>query len=72
MYRPYMKFLKDEGYSMTLKNEIVSASDLFDDLISNINIVYNDVLGLGEIDQDLHAAQYALFNNPHRVIDGPW
>jgi hypothetical protein len=70
--RPYVKYLKEEGYSMMIKNKVVTASELFDDLISTINIVYNDVLGLGEIDSDLHQREYELFNNPHRVIDGPW
>jgi hypothetical protein len=67
-----MKFLKEQGYSMTLRNQVVTASDLYDKLIATINIVYNDVINIGEIDAVAHPDEFRLFNNPHRIVDGPW
>lgn len=67
-----MKYLKEQGFSMMLRNEVVTASDLYDLLIEKINIVYNDIMNIGEIDAVAHPDEFRLFNNPHRVIDGPW
>ena len=67
-----MKYLSSLDYTMKIKNQLVNSTELYDELILAINTVYNDVLGLGQIDQALHPELYELFNNPHRVIDGPW
>jgi hypothetical protein len=57
---------------MTLRNQLVSACDVYDNLITSINNVYNDVMSQGEIDKQAHPSEYELYNNPFGVIDGPW
>lgn len=69
--RPYMKYLKEHSYSMSLRNQVVSASTVYDKLIASINNVYKDVMSIKQIDAIAHPDEYRLFNNPHRVIDGP-
>ena len=69
---PYIEFLKENDYEMTLRNTPVQASEVYDRIISTIENVYNDVITDGEINADKHPDEYRLFNNPHRVVDGPW
>ena len=58
---------------MSLRGETVSAKHLYDALVGAINNVYNDVInGDGYIDADAHPDEYELFNNPFKVVDGPW
>lgn len=50
-----------------------SAKQVYDDLITSINNVYNDVVvDKGSIDQGEHPKEYSLYHNPFGVIDGPW
>ena len=49
-----------------------SAADIYADLISSINNVYEDVvLGAGRISETAHPDEHHLFGNPFRAIDGP-
>ena len=58
---------------MELKGRKKTASELYDALITSIDNVCNDVLqGNGTIDPVAHPAEFELFDNPLRVIDGPW
>lgn len=58
---------------MSLRGETVSANELYDALVDSINNVYNDVInGDGYIDRDAHPNEYTLFDNPFKVVDGPW
>ena len=72
--RPYGKKLKELGFEMMLRGEVVSAATLYDSLIQSINNVYNDVInGIdGKIDEISHPEEYRLFNNQFRTVDGPW
>ena len=67
-----MKFLKEENYHMKLRNKRVRASVLYDRILSETRNVYDDVMANGIISQITHPEEYRLYNNPHRVIDGPW
>ena len=59
---------------MTLNGQVRSAAVVYDTLIQSISNVYDDVVNGfdGEIDSDIHPTEYELFNNPNRVVDGPW
>ena len=71
--RQYGKKLADVGYTMDLRGVETKATDLYDSLIESINNVYSDVvLGNGRIKRNRHPEEYKLFNNPFRVVDGPW
>jgi hypothetical protein len=69
--RPYIKKLKENGYSMFLRGEEVSASKVYDNLITATRNVFEDVMEKGFIDASSHPEEYHLFDNPKRVIDGP-
>mmetsp|Transcript_21794 Transcript_21794/g.40690 ORF Transcript_21794/g.40690 Transcript_21794/m.40690 type:complete len:452 (+) Transcript_21794:638-1993(+) len=69
---PYLKALaEDPDYVMLLRSEPVRASDLHKTLSRSITNVYNDVINEGFINETKHPSEYALFDNPFRVIDGP-
>lgn len=71
--RPYGKILKELGYTMNLRGVEMSAAVVYDALIQSINNVYDDVInGSGFINPIKHQPEYQLFNNPFKVIDGPW
>ena len=57
---------------MILRNEIITANTVYTNLINSINNVYNDIMQYNEINNITHPIEYNLFNNPHRVVDGPW
>ena len=58
---------------MQLRGENVTAATLHDALLQSINAVYDDVInGDGLIDPDQHPTEFELFDNPFRVVDGPW
>lgn len=58
---------------MELRGQRVSAEQLYHRLVKSINKVYNDVVnGEGFIDQVKHPEEFELFDNPFRVVDGPW
>jgi len=72
--RPYAKYLKDMNYTLTDENGTVwkTAEQAYDDLITSINNVYEDVIyNGGSISSDTHPVEHHLFDNPHRVVDGP-
>ena len=70
---PYGKVLKDLGYSMTLRGQTTTAAHLYDSLIASINVVYDDVVNWkGRINRRSHPTEHHLFDNPFKVIDGPW
>ena len=70
---PYGAVLKELGYEMELRGQTVSAEQLYHHLVESINKVYNDVVnGEGFIDQAKHPEEFELFDNPFRVVDGPW
>lgn len=51
-----------------------SAKQVYDDLITSINNVYNDVVRMDKvsIDQGEHPIEHSLYHNHFGVIDGPW
>jgi hypothetical protein len=57
---------------MTIRNEIVTARQIFDRLTTSIQNVYDDVMSSGFINQDLHPEEYHLYDNPLRVTEGTW
>jgi hypothetical protein len=59
-------------YSMTLRNQLTEANEVYDNLIRSINSVYVDVMRNGIIDEEAHPNEYQLFHNRLGVIDGPW
>ncbi|KAL7531749.1 hypothetical protein ACHAXR_004213 [Thalassiosira sp. AJA248-18] len=76
--RPYGKYLKSQGYEMELydsqtkKTKTKSAADIYDNLITAIKNVYQDVvLDNGQIRENNHREEYGLFHNPFNVVDGP-
>ena len=72
--RPYGKYLKDMNYSLKDSSGAVwkTAEQAYDDLIVSINNVYEDVIyNGGTINSDTHPVEHHLFDNPHRVVDGP-
>lgn len=71
--RPYLKRLKEinPGYSMTLGGTVKSVQDVYNTLVGHIANVYKDVMEQGEINDRTHPDEFKLYNNPHRVIDGP-
>lgn len=58
-------------YSMKLRGSNTTASEVYNKLVSSIANVYRDVMNTGFIDEEAHPSEYKLFNNPHRVVDGP-
>lgn len=58
-------------YSMTLRGSNTTAAEVYSKLVSSIANVYRDVMNSGFIDKKAHPTEYKLFNNPHRVVDGP-
>jgi len=61
---------------MTIKGEKVTASDLYNRLITSINKVYDDVVTRkastgGFIDEKASPDEHYLFDNPKHVVDGP-
>lgn len=69
--RPYLMKLKDEKYTMMLRGKEVKANEVLKDLIKSIKNVYSDVSKKGFIDKDKHPEEFHLFDNPHKVVDGP-
>jgi hypothetical protein len=69
--RPYLKKLIENGYSMFIRGEEVPASKVYDDVITAIRNVYDDVMEKGFIDPSIHPEEHRLFDNPKRVVDGP-
>jgi hypothetical protein len=57
---------------MTLRNQVVTASDLYDELSASIKNVYDDVMRLGKIDKVAHPEERKLFGNRFRVTEGSW
>lgn len=72
IHRPYGKILKDAGYSMNLRGVQTSASDVYDNLVTSINNVFDDVIQTGNIKKNQHEMEYELFHNAPGVVDGPW
>ena len=72
--RPYAKYLKYINYSLKDENGTIwkTAEQAYDHLIASINNVYEDVIyNGGTIDSVTHPIEHHLFDNPHRVVDGP-
>ena len=71
--RPYGKYLKYIDYSVKDENGTVwkTAEHAYDDLITSINKVYDDVSNHGFIQKDKNPQEFHLFDNPHRAVDGP-
>ena len=57
---------------MKLRGKMTTATAVYNNLMESINNVYADVMADGIIDKDKHSEEYKLFNNPKRVVDGPW
>ena len=72
LLRVYLKFLVGKGYSMTLRNRVVTAKVIYDRLRKMIDNVYNDVVSKGTIDKSLHPMEHQLFHNPFSVSEGSW
>lgn len=70
--RSYIQYLKKKNYSMILRNQTVTANDLYRRLLQSTMNVYNDVMETGFIDQNNHPDEYNLYNNPFRVTEGTW
>jgi hypothetical protein len=68
---PYIKKLRENGYSMFIRGEMVSASKVYESLITATKNVFDDVTEKGFIDANSHPEEYHLFDNPKRVVDGP-
>eukprot|EP01082_Thalassiosira_pseudonana_P006261 g5838.t1 g5838 contig20:267481-269540(+) len=68
---PYLKALKSSSYSMPLRGRVTTVTEVYDAIVSSIANVYRDVMNTGFIDEYAHPDEYKLFNNPHRVVDGP-
>ena len=58
-------------YSMMLRGSNTTAAEVYSKIVSSIANVYRDVMNTGFIDKEAHPTEYKLFNNPHRVVDGP-
>ena len=72
-HRAYGEKLRDMGYSMMLRGKMTTARELYDNLVTALNNVYSDVVYRnGFIDPERHPMEHKLFDNPLRVIDGPW
>lgn len=82
--RPYLKALKDNnpGFSMTLgdplskgpnrdEHEAKSVETVYNNLITSIANVFRDVRNNEFIDANAHKEEWELYNNFHRVVDGP-
>lgn len=69
--RPYGKKLAELGYGMDIKGEWTSAEELYANLVTSIDNVWDDVITHGFIDQANHPDEYNLFNNEFKVVDGP-
>ena len=58
---------------MMLRGKLTTAAELYDNLVTALNNVYSDVVYRnGFIDPERHPMEHKLFDNPLRVIDGPW
>lgn len=59
---------------MKLRGKMESAKSVYDNLITSINNVYNDVVRMGKvsIDQVEHPVEYSLYHNRFGFVDGPW
>lgn len=69
---PYGKKLVDLNYSAVFSGESVSALEAYNNLITMVNNVFDDVVnGTGFIDAQEHPEEFHLFDNEFRVIDGP-
>jgi hypothetical protein len=64
--------LKERGFEMLLRGKMTTAADAYAKLMVSINNVYNDVMKTGSIDPINHSEEFKLFDNPNRVVDGPW
>ena len=69
----YVKYLMDEyDYKVTLRNEVVSAREVFDNLSESIQNVYEDVMSEGIINAETHPEEFRLYHNPFLVTEGTW
>lgn len=70
----YVDFLVENNSqtTLTVEGSKLTANDIQSALRHSINAVYSDVItnGSGKINSDNHQAEYALFHNIHRVVDG--
>ena len=58
---------------MELRGRKVKAGRLYRSLVKSINKVYDDVVnGEGFIDPVKHKREWELYDNPFKVVDGPW
>ena len=71
--RPYGAILKEKNFQMMLRGQMTTAAQVHDNLLQALNNVYSDVVyKSGSIDPVAHPMEHTLFNNPFRIIDGPW
>ena len=56
---------------MPLRGVSTNSSAVYDFLVTAIGNVYRDVMTRGFINPVTHPGEYALFHNPHHVVDGP-
>ncbi|KAL7519875.1 hypothetical protein ACHAWX_004632 [Stephanocyclus meneghinianus] len=56
---------------MKLRGKKTTAAQVYNSLVRSIANVYRDIMEQGFVDSDAHPNEFKLFNNPHRVIDGP-
>jgi hypothetical protein len=69
--RPYLKKLTESNYSMHLRGVTTDASTLYNNLLTSIKNVFDDVSKFGAINPSTHPDEHRLFDNPKRVVDGP-
>ena len=73
LYSRYVKFLMEQhDYQMTLRNEVVTAREVYENLSNAIQNVYDDVMSNGYIDKDAHPEEFRLYDNPFHVTEGTW
>ncbi|MCB1118785.1 MAG: right-handed parallel beta-helix repeat-containing protein [Chlamydiia bacterium] len=72
--QPYLDWLIRTGSQTTLKvkGRDLDVKTIAHNLTTAINHVHQDLIekGLPQIDQHAHPEEYALFHNPHGVLDG--
>lgn len=61
------------NYKMLLRGRMTTAKQVYDRLVDALNNVYSDVVYRGGfIDNIAHNMEHKLFDNPLKIIDGPW
>ena len=77
--KPYVDWLVRSGSQtrLTIQGETLTATDIKGALRTSINRVHDDIIvdrhltdGRATIDAAAHPEEYALFHNPHGVVDG--